>query len=198
MKTAEASPPCTAGVRGRCRSKRAPGGTAICAAPARRRRRGRRSGGRAGRRADRPGRAGRSGRALREHTDPSSSPPTTPRSTSTPRSGACRCRRRRRCRPGRRRADRVARRAALARDLAGRPLQVREAAAAVGGHATRFRAHERPAGAFTTPAPPLLAIHQRLKRSFDPHGILNPGRLFPACDPSAACMTHSPRNSRTA
>jgi glycolate oxidase FAD binding subunit len=57
--------------------------------------------------------------------------------------------------------------------------QVRDAAAAVGGHATIFRGRDKSAGVFAPLAPPLLAIHERLKRSFDPKGILNPGRLYP-------------------
>jgi glycolate oxidase FAD binding subunit len=57
--------------------------------------------------------------------------------------------------------------------------QVRAAAAAVGGHATIFRGGDKSAGVFAPLAPPLLAIHERLKRSFDPKGILNPGRLYP-------------------
>jgi glycolate oxidase FAD binding subunit len=57
--------------------------------------------------------------------------------------------------------------------------QVRDAAAAVGGHATAFRSRDKSAGAFAPLAPPLRAIHERLKRSFDPKGILNPGRLYP-------------------
>jgi glycolate oxidase FAD binding subunit len=56
---------------------------------------------------------------------------------------------------------------------------VRAAAATVGGHATAFRARAKPAGAFAPLAPPLAAIHERLKRAFDPKGILNPGRLYP-------------------
>jgi glycolate oxidase FAD binding subunit len=28
-------------------------------------------------------------------------------------------------------------------------------------------------------APTLLALHQRLKHVFDPHGILNRGRMYP-------------------
>jgi glycolate oxidase FAD binding subunit len=57
--------------------------------------------------------------------------------------------------------------------------QVRAAAAGVGGHATIFRGRDKTGGAFAPLAPPLLAIHERLKRSFDPQGILNPGRLYP-------------------
>jgi glycolate oxidase FAD binding subunit len=56
---------------------------------------------------------------------------------------------------------------------------VRAAAARAGGHATLFRAAEKSQGAFT-PLPPVLArLHRELKRSFDPAGILNPGRLYP-------------------
>ena len=58
-------------------------------------------------------------------------------------------------------------------------LQVREAAAAVGGHATAFRTMDKSVGVFAPLSPPLRAIHERLKRSFDPKGILNPGRLYP-------------------
>ncbi|HEX4233022.1 MAG TPA: glycolate oxidase subunit GlcE [Caldimonas sp.] len=57
--------------------------------------------------------------------------------------------------------------------------QVREAAAAAGGHATAFRCRDKAAGAFTPLAPPLRAIHERLKHAFDPKRILNPGRLYP-------------------
>ncbi len=56
---------------------------------------------------------------------------------------------------------------------------VRAAAEAAGGHATAFRARAKPSGAFAPLAPPLRAIHERLKRAFDPKGILNPGRLYP-------------------
>ena len=57
--------------------------------------------------------------------------------------------------------------------------EVRAVAARAGGHATLFRAQEKPAGAFA-PLPPLLArLHRDLKRSFDPAGIFNPGRLYP-------------------
>lgn len=54
---------------------------------------------------------------------------------------------------------------------------IRAAAARAGGHATLFRGGDRDA-VFQPLAPPLLAVQQRLKQCFDPHGILNPGRLY--------------------
>lgn len=58
------------------------------------------------------------------------------------------------------------------------PVALREAAAAVGGHATLFRALDKGAGVFTPLSAPLAAIHKRLKVSFDPHGVFNSGRLY--------------------
>ena len=57
--------------------------------------------------------------------------------------------------------------------------QVRDAAAGVGGHAVLFRGKDKSAGVFAPLSPPLRLIHERLKHSFDPRGILNPGRLYP-------------------
>jgi glycolate oxidase FAD binding subunit len=56
---------------------------------------------------------------------------------------------------------------------------IRAGAAQAGGHATLFRAADKSAGAFTPLAPPLLNIHRRLKHSFDPAGVFNPGRMYP-------------------
>jgi glycolate oxidase FAD binding subunit len=55
---------------------------------------------------------------------------------------------------------------------------IRARAAALGGHATLFRGGDRSVGVFTPLAPPLAAIHTRLKAEFDPAGIFNPGRMY--------------------
>jgi glycolate oxidase FAD binding subunit len=55
---------------------------------------------------------------------------------------------------------------------------VRAIAHAAGGHATLFRNGDKAVGVFTPLAPPLAAIHQRLKASFDPAGIFNPQRMY--------------------
>lgn len=60
------------------------------------------------------------------------------------------------------------------------PAGVREASAAVGGHATLFRSLDKSGGVFAPLSTPLAAIHKRLKASFDPHGVFNPGRLYAA------------------
>ncbi|MFG6456483.1 glycolate oxidase subunit GlcE [Roseateles sp. BYS96W] len=58
------------------------------------------------------------------------------------------------------------------------PAALRDAVAAVGGHATLFRVQDKACGAFAPLSAPLAAIHRRLKASFDPHGVFNPGRLY--------------------
>jgi len=57
--------------------------------------------------------------------------------------------------------------------------RVRLWALANGGHATLFRATDKGAGAFHPLAATIQVLHQRLKKAFDPHGILNRGRLYP-------------------
>ena len=59
------------------------------------------------------------------------------------------------------------------------PAVVRAAAAACGGHATLFRGGDRSGAIFHPLDPVTRTLHQRLKRSFDPQGILNPGRYSP-------------------
>ncbi|HEX5804344.1 MAG TPA: glycolate oxidase subunit GlcE [Azospira sp.] len=60
--------------------------------------------------------------------------------------------------------------------------QMRSIATRAGGHATLFRgsdALKASAGVFQPLSPPLLQIHRRLKAAFDPHGVFNPGRMYP-------------------
>lgn len=64
---------------------------------------------------------------------------------------------------------------------AGEQEAVRGAAARLGGHAVLYRAPESlrcREDAFAPLSPALLALHRRLKKAFDPQGILNPGRLY--------------------
>lgn len=69
----------------------------------------------------------------------------------------------------------------FAADADSQPHAVRQVAARAGGHAVLFRAPESLRcleGAFSPLSSALLALHQRLKKVFDPKGILNPGRLY--------------------
>ncbi|MGE5169362.1 MAG: glycolate oxidase subunit GlcE [Rudaea sp.] len=58
------------------------------------------------------------------------------------------------------------------------PASLRAWAAGNGGHATLYRAPDKSAGTFQPLPPPILALHERLKQVFDPHRILNPGRMY--------------------
>ncbi|HET9748197.1 MAG TPA: glycolate oxidase subunit GlcE [Casimicrobiaceae bacterium] len=58
-------------------------------------------------------------------------------------------------------------------------VRIREWASGNGGHATLFRAADKAPGVFQPLAPPLAQLHARLAHVFDPHGILNPGRMYP-------------------
>jgi glycolate oxidase FAD binding subunit len=54
---------------------------------------------------------------------------------------------------------------------------IRDAVEEIGGHATRFN-NQRGTGAIFHPlAPAIATLHRRLKSTFDPRGILNPGRM---------------------
>lgn len=55
---------------------------------------------------------------------------------------------------------------------------IREQVARAGGHATLFRGGDRHSDVFHPLTPALAALHHRLKAAFDPHGILNPGRMY--------------------
>jgi glycolate oxidase FAD binding subunit len=65
----------------------------------------------------------------------------------------------------------------LAAPADGADEKLRAFARASGGHATCFR--DGSGAVFQALSPPMLALHQRLKNVFDPHGILNRGRLYP-------------------
>ena len=54
------------------------------------------------------------------------------------------------------------------------------AAQRAGGHAALFRGGDRAGEVFQPLAAPLLQLHRNLKRSFDPNGVLNPGRYTAA------------------
>ncbi len=57
--------------------------------------------------------------------------------------------------------------------------RMREVAVRAGGHATLFRGGDKSAGVFALLPPSLMEVHRRLKQSFDPYGVFNPGRLYP-------------------
>jgi FAD/FMN-containing dehydrogenase len=57
--------------------------------------------------------------------------------------------------------------------------QIRSAAVRAGGHATLMRAADKSPGVFTAQKAASMSIHKRLKQSFDPAAIFNPGRLYP-------------------
>jgi glycolate oxidase FAD binding subunit len=64
----------------------------------------------------------------------------------------------------------------------GDPSAIRSAAEKAGGHATLFRADEvlkNSVGVFQPLSTPLARIHRNLKNAFDPHGVFNPGRMYP-------------------
>jgi glycolate oxidase FAD binding subunit len=57
---------------------------------------------------------------------------------------------------------------------------IRTEVAAAGGHATLFRGGDRRSEVFHPLPAGLMTLHREMKRAFDPKGILNPGRLYPA------------------
>ncbi|MFC0251336.1 glycolate oxidase subunit GlcE [Massilia consociata] len=55
---------------------------------------------------------------------------------------------------------------------------IRRTVSSAGGHATLFRGGDKSSGVFQ-PLPPAIArIHERLKASFDPAHVFNPGRMY--------------------
>jgi len=64
------------------------------------------------------------------------------------------------------------------RGSAGADL-IRAVATAAGGHASLHRGGDKSVGVFQPLTPALAKIHHKLKASFDPSGIFNPGRMYP-------------------
>ena len=64
----------------------------------------------------------------------------------------------------------------LATDLPAETI--RQRVGALGGHATLFRNHTAADLVFQPLPAAMLALHQRVKKSLDPHGIFNPGHLY--------------------
>ena len=58
------------------------------------------------------------------------------------------------------------------------PEAVFRTAGELGGHATCFRGGDRQGQVYQPLSEATLAIHQRLKRAFDPQVIFNPGRMY--------------------
>ena len=70
---------------------------------------------------------------------------------------------------------------ALKEDWARQASVLREALVGRGGHATLVRAPEslrREIDVFEPQPPALRGLTERVKRSFDPRGVLNPGRMY--------------------
>ena len=57
--------------------------------------------------------------------------------------------------------------------------EIRNWAEQYGGHATLFRSADKSIDVFQPLAAPVMALHRRLKATFDPAGIFNRGRLYP-------------------
>lgn len=56
---------------------------------------------------------------------------------------------------------------------------IREACERAGGTATVFRAGDASGGVFHPLPAANASVHRRLKQAFDPHGVFNPGRMYP-------------------
>lgn len=61
-----------------------------------------------------------------------------------------------------------------------RDREFEDAVKSVNGHVTHFRNGDRKSEVFTPLPDAILKLHQNLKHQFDPHGILNPGRMYRA------------------
>ncbi|MXY66843.1 MAG: glycolate oxidase subunit GlcE [Gammaproteobacteria bacterium] len=56
---------------------------------------------------------------------------------------------------------------------------IREPVSGAGGHATLFRGGNRECAVFHPLSPAMAALQERIRASFDPEGIFNPGRMIP-------------------
>ncbi len=56
---------------------------------------------------------------------------------------------------------------------------IREPVSGAGGHATLFRGGDRESAVFQPLSPAMAALQERIRASFDPEGIFNPGRMMP-------------------
>jgi glycolate oxidase FAD binding subunit len=56
--------------------------------------------------------------------------------------------------------------------------RIRETVARMGGHATLFRATSKPVNAFDALDAARMRLHRELKKTFDPAGVFNPGRMY--------------------
>lgn len=56
--------------------------------------------------------------------------------------------------------------------------EIRARVSSRGGHASQFSGGDKAAGVFQSLPSALMKYHQRLKKQFDPRGILNPGRMY--------------------
>ena len=56
--------------------------------------------------------------------------------------------------------------------------KIRSLLVQTGGHASLFRGGDRTGDVFHPLSKPIAILHRRLKAAFDPHGLLNPGRMY--------------------
>jgi glycolate dehydrogenase FAD-binding subunit len=67
----------------------------------------------------------------------------------------------------------------VARDDPSAAASMRAWASELGGHATLYRGAHKAVGVFHPLSATMLELHKRLKQVFDPHHVLNRGRMYP-------------------
>ena len=60
------------------------------------------------------------------------------------------------------------------------PKEIRFAAAKAGGHATLFKGGDRTGEIFHPLSDTMMQLHEKVRLSFDPKKILNPGVQYPS------------------